>query len=58
MSLQDHLTILAEDTLDIFSRVEAAAKEKIATTTEVGTSALAHTNTFTGTKTNQTCVNR
>ncbi|WBU43001.1 ATP-binding domain-containing protein [Marinobacter alkaliphilus] len=54
MSLQDHLTILAEDTLDIFSRVEAAAKEKIATTTEVGTSALAHTNTFTGTKTNQT----
>ena len=54
MNLRDYLTDLAQDTLDIFSRVERAAKEKIATATDVGSSALAHTNTFTGTETNQT----
>lgn len=54
MNLNDHITELARDTLDIFTRIESAAKEKIAATQDIGSNALAHANTFTGTEANQT----
>lgn len=54
MELEQHLTDLARDTLETFSRIESVAKEKMESTKDVNSTAFAHTNTFTGTETNQT----
>ena len=54
MELEQHITDLARDTLETFSRIESVAKEKMESTKDVNSTAFAHTNTFTGTETNQT----
>ena len=54
MNLNDHITDLARYTLDVFTRIESVAKEKIAATQDIGSDAFAHANTFTGTEANQT----
>ncbi|WP_303292285.1 ATP-binding domain-containing protein [Marinobacter sp. SS5-14b] len=54
MELKQHITDLARDTLETFSRIESVAKEKMESTKDVNSTAFAHTNTFTGTETNQT----